>query len=72
MSESGGKDHWANILRQIRQRISVHAGARRGVELENICSCCAQFRVRRRAEQELRGGEPFNDVHGATADWTDP
>ena len=35
-------------------------------------SCCALVGLRWRAKQELSRGEPFDDVHGSTADWTVP
>jgi hypothetical protein len=47
----------------------VRAEARSEAEDGNSGSCCAPIGFRRRAEQELRGGEPFNDGHGFAADW---
>src|SRR5258708_37054908 len=35
-------------------------------------SCCAPVGLRWRAEQELSGGEPFDDVHGSATGRTVP
>ena len=50
----------------------MRAIARAKAEDVDSGSCSARFRLRWRAKQELCGGEPFNDVHVATADWTVP
>jgi hypothetical protein len=57
---------------QIRQGIWVRAEARAVTEDVSRTSCCAPVRLRRRAKQELRGREPFDDAHGSAADWTVP
>ena len=55
-----------------RQGIRVRAEARTEVEDVDRASCSASVWLRWRAKQELRGGEPFDDVHGSTADWAVP
>ena len=55
-----------------RQGIRVCAEARAEVEDVDRASCSASVWLRWRAKQELRGGEPFDDVHGSTADWAVP
>jgi hypothetical protein len=55
-----------------RQGIRVSAGARAEAEDVDRASCSAPVWLRRRAKQELGGGEPFDDVHGSPADWTVP
>jgi len=47
----------------------MRAEARSDAEDGNEGSCCAPASFRRRAEQELRGGEPFDNAHGSAADW---
>jgi len=56
----------------MRQGVCMRAEARSEAEDGNSGSCCAPVGFRRRAEQELRGGEPFDDVHGSTADGAVP
>jgi hypothetical protein len=53
---------------QMRQGICLRAEARIGSEDVNRGSCSAPVWLRWRADQELRGGEPFDDAHGAAAD----
>jgi hypothetical protein len=55
-----------------RQGIRVCAEARAEVEDVDRASCSASIWLRWRAKQELRGGEPFDDVHGSTTDWAVP
>ena len=55
-----------------RQGIRVSAEARAEVEDVDRASCSAPVWLRWRAKQELGGGEPFDDVHGSTADWAAP
>jgi hypothetical protein len=50
----------------------VRAEARSEAEDGNGKSCCAPFRLRRRAEKELRYSEPFDNAHGSAADGTVP
>src|ERR1019366_1423649 len=56
----------------MRQELSVGAGARSEAEDADRGSCCAPFGLRWRAEQELRGREPFDDAHSSTAGRTVP
>jgi hypothetical protein len=56
----------------MRQELSVRAGARSEAEDADRGSCCAPVGLRWRAEQELRGREPFDDVHGSAAGRTVP
>jgi hypothetical protein len=56
----------------MRQRVCVRAEARLEAEDGNEGSCCTPASFRRRAEQELGGGEPFDNVHGSAADWAVP
>ena len=46
--------------------------ARAEVKGVDRASCSASVWWRWRAKQELRGGEPFDHVHGSTADWAVP
>ena len=55
-----------------RQGIRVCAEARTEVEDVDRASRSGSVWLRWRAKQELRGGEPFDDVHGSTADWAAP
>ena len=48
------------------------AEARAEVEDVDRASCSASIWLKWRAKQELRGGEPFDDVQGSTADWAVP
>jgi len=50
----------------------MRAEARSEAEDGNSGSCCAPVGFRWRAEQELRGGEPFDNAHGSAADQTVP
>jgi hypothetical protein len=50
----------------------VRAEARAETEDVDRASCCAPAWLRWRAEQELRGGEPFDDAHGSAANRTVP
>src|ERR1035437_150417 len=56
----------------MRQELSVGAGARSEAEDADRGSCCAPFGLRWRSEQELRGREPFDEVHGSAASRTVP
>jgi hypothetical protein len=56
----------------MRQGIRVRAEARVEVEGGNRGSSGALIRLRWRAKQELRGGDPFDDAHGSAADWAAP
>src|SRR5208283_827428 len=56
----------------MRQELSVSAGARSESEDVDRGSCCAPIGLRWRAEQELRGREPFDDAHGSAAGRTVP
>ena len=56
----------------MRQGIRVRAEARATDGAVDRYSCCVPFWLRRRAEQELRGGEPFDDAHGCAAEWAVP
>lgn len=56
----------------MRQGIRRRAEARvKAADLDKA-SCSAPVWLRWRAKQELRGGEPFDDVHDSTAGWTVP
>jgi len=57
---------------RMRQGICFHAEARVWIEDAEGGSCSAAVRLRWRAKQELRGGEPFDDAHGSAADWAVP
>jgi hypothetical protein len=56
----------------VETRVCVRAEARAKAEGVDSASCGAPVWLRWRAKQELRGGEPFDDAHGSTADWTVP
>src|ERR1022692_689525 len=56
----------------MRQQLSVRAEARSEAKDADRGSCCAPFGLRWRAEQELRGRESFDDVHGSAASRTVP
>jgi hypothetical protein len=58
--------------RQKRQDICERAEARAKAEDEDCVSCSAPVWLRWGAEQQLRGGEPFDNAHGSAADWTVP
>jgi len=60
------------ILRNMRHRTSVRAEARGRSEVEDVDSCCAPPRMRRRSEEELRGGEPLDNMHDSPAERTVP
>ena len=68
----GGRGWHPMGFAQTRQRIRVRGEARIEVEDVNRVSCCVPVWLRWRAEQELRGGEPFDDAHGCAADRTVP
>ena len=55
-----------------RQGVRVCAEARSRVEDVDRASCGVPVLLRWRAKQELRGGEPFDDAHGAAADGAVP
>ena len=50
----------------------MRAEARGEVEDVDGASCNASVWLRWGAKQELRGGEPFDDVDSSTADWAAP
>jgi len=52
----------------MRQGIRVRAAARAKAEDVDSGSCGAPIWLRWGAKQELRGGKPFDDMHGSTAD----
>jgi hypothetical protein len=52
----------------MRQGICERTEARTEGEDQEKSSCSASVWLRRRAEQELRGGEPFDDAHSSAAD----
>jgi hypothetical protein len=56
----------------VRQGMCMRDGTRAQAKDADSGSSGPPFRLRWRAEQELRGGEPFDDVHGSAADWTLP
>jgi len=60
------------LLRNRRHRSSVRAEARERFEAGDVDSCCALAGIRRRSKEELRGGEPLDDMHGAAAKRTVP
>ena len=53
---------------RLRQEFPVRAEARVEAEGGNSGSSDAPIWLRWGAKQELRGGEPFDDAHGSTAD----
>jgi len=60
------------ILRNARQRTRVRAEARAKFEAGDVDSCGAPAEMRRRSEEELRGGEAFDNMHGSAAKRTLP
>ena len=60
------------ILRNARQRTSVRAEARARFEAGDVDSWGAPAEMRRRSEEELRGGEALDNLHGSAAERTVP
>ena len=60
------------ILRNARDRSSVRAEARARLEAGDVDSCGAAAEMRRRSEEELRGGEALDNLHGSAAKRTLP
>jgi hypothetical protein len=60
------------VLRNGRQRTSVRAEARAIFEAGDVDSCGAPAERRRRSEEELRGGEALDNLHGPAAKRTSP
>lgn len=50
----------------------MRAEARERFETGNVDSCCAAAEMRRRSEEELRGREALDNLHGSAAKWTLP
>ena len=59
-------------MSQMRDTAGVDAQARGRFEAEDVDSCCAPAGMRRRSEEELRGGEALDDLHGSAAERTVP
>src|ERR1700688_1692550 len=52
----------------MRHKDCVSSGVRKRVASGGVCSCGMLEGQRRRAEQELGWGEPFDEVHASSAD----
>ena len=50
----------------------MHAGAGARFEAGDVDSCSAPAEMRRRSEEELRGGETLDKLHGSAAERTVP
>jgi hypothetical protein len=55
-----------------RHRTSVRAGVGARFEAGDVDSCSAPAEMRRRSEEELRGGETLDNLHGSAAEGTVP
>jgi hypothetical protein len=72
-------DAWESLNRttilrseECETRIGVRAEAREKFEAGDVDSCGAPAERRRRSEEELRGGEAFDNLHGSAAKRTLP
>jgi hypothetical protein len=72
VSGGGWNDQWQRSFCQLRQGICVCAEARAEAEDGNSGLCSAPVWLRWRTQQELGGGERFDDAHGSAADRTAP
>ena len=68
----GGNNSRQRIPGQMGQGICMRAGARAEGEDGDRDSCGAPASLGWRAEQELRSGEPFNDMHISAANRAGP
>ena len=65
--------HNNSAIRRIRDTEPVCVPKREGeARLGDVDSCCAPPRMRRRSEEELRGGEPLDNTHDSAAERTVP
>jgi hypothetical protein len=65
-------EHGTGAANDLGQGCRVRAGAQGAFEAEDVDSCCTPAEPRRRSEEQLSGGEPFDNLHSSAAKGTVP